>query len=184
MTLKSEMDIKLIEAIQDGIPLVSRPYREIGDRIGMSEQEVVEKIRQFQDYGIIKRFGIVVRHHELGYRANAMVVWDVPDERVQELGKCMGQFEFVTLCYQRTRSLPHWPYNLYCMIHGQDRAVVLKHLSELINHCGIQGIPCEVLFSRRRFKQRGAVYCRDQGNQSALSAVPDGSRKIRIVGNQ
>ncbi|MDH5436118.1 MAG: AsnC family protein [Gammaproteobacteria bacterium] len=160
LMMESESDIRLIEVIQDGIPLVSQPYAAIGKKIGLTESQVIERIKSFQDNGIIKRFGIVVRHHELGYHANAMVVWDIPDDQVQMLGQCLGKFEFVTLCYQRARSLPEWPYNLYCMIHGQNRDVVLNHLSSLIRHCEIQAFPKQVLFSQRRFKQRGAVYCR------------------------
>lgn len=174
MILESDTDIGLIETIQQGMPLVSRPYAAIGERIGLTEAEVIDRIQAFQDNGIIKRFGVIVRHHELGYQANAMVVWNVADHRVAKLGKCIGQFDFVTLCYQRRRSLPEWPYNLYCMIHGRDRETVLSHLSELISHCRIQELPCQVLFSQRRFKQRGAVYCSKEkkGRRQALAGNP------------
>ena len=87
-----------------------------------------------------------------------MVVWDVPDEQVTELGHCLASFDFITLCYRRPRQLPQWRYNLYCMIHGKSRDEVLAHLEWMVNHCGLQSLPHEVLFSRRRFKQRGAVY--------------------------
>ena len=151
-------DVRLIEAIQSGLPLCSRPYAEIGARIGMDEEDVIERIAALQTCGAIKRFGVVVRHHELGYRANAMVVWDVPDERVAALGRCLGGFDFITLCYRRPRRLPDWPYNLFCMIHGQDRQAVLEQVAFLVTRCDLQNIPHRVLFSKRRFKQRGAVY--------------------------
>jgi DNA-binding Lrp family transcriptional regulator len=110
--------------------------------------------------GVIKRMGVVVRHHELGYRANAMVVWDVPDEEVSQLGTCLGKLEFVTLCYRRPRRLPAWRYNLFCMIHGHDREEVLARVEEMRRGCGLQHIAYEVLFSTRRFKQCGARYAR------------------------
>lgn len=151
-------DARLIEAIQSGLPLCSHPYAEIGARIGMDEGAVMERIAALQACGTIKRLGVVVRHHELGYRANAMVVWDVPDERVAALGRCLGGFDFITLCYRRPRRLPDWPYNLFCMIHGQDRLAVLEQVNFLVARCGLQDIPHRVLFSKRRFKQRGAMY--------------------------
>ena len=114
---------------------------------------------------MIKRFGVVVRHHELGYQANAMTVWNIPDEMVSELGPCMGQFEFVTLCYRRPRRLPQWPYNLFTMIHGQDRNDVLVNIQTLVTSCGLEDIEHEVLFSTRRFKQRGAIYHKSEIKQ-------------------
>ncbi len=153
-----EPDRKIVAGIQSGLPLVSRPYAEIGKAIGMPEAEVIERIQGLLERGLIKRMGVVVRHRALGYRANAMVVWDIPDEQVSELGKCMGCFEFVTLCYRRPRRLPDWRYNLFTMIHGRNREEVMDKLAFLIRRCRIENIAHEVLFSRRCFKQRGAIY--------------------------
>jgi len=151
-------DQSLIRAIQRGLPLVSRPYAQIAADLGLDEASVLARIDRLKREGIIKRLGVVVRHRELGYRANAMVVWDVPDEEVTELGRCLSHFDFVTLCYRRPRRLPQWRYNLFCMIHGQDREAVLEKYRMLVKRCGLEDIPRAVLFSRRRFKQRGAVY--------------------------
>ena len=156
-----ELDRQIITVIQTGMPVSSKPYLEIGKQLGITEDEVIARIKKFSDDGVIKRFGIVVRHHELGYRANAMTVWDIPDEKVSELGVCMGKFDFVTLCYRRPRRLPAWPYNLFTMIHGQDRDHVLKNIEVLVGRCGLQDISYDVLFSTRRYKQRGAIYHRD-----------------------
>ncbi len=156
--LADATDRRLLAAIQHGLPLVSRPYAEIAARLGLSEEQVTARLARLKEVGVIGRFGVVVRHHELGYRANAMVVWDAPDDRVIELGRCLAEFEFITLCYRRPRRLPQWRYNLYCMIHGKSRDEVLSHLAWMVEHCGLQSLPREVLFSRRRFKQCGAVY--------------------------
>ena len=153
-----EADRRLLAAIQQGLPLVPRPYDEIGARLGLTEAQVIARLAHLKDSGVIRRFGVVVRHHELGYSANAMVVWDVPDGQVAELGRCLSGFDFITLCYRRPRRLPAWRYNLYCMIHGKNREEVLAHLEWMVNHCGLQNLTHEVLFSRRRFKQRGAIY--------------------------
>lgn len=153
-----ELDYALVAAIQDGLPLVERPYAAIAAAIGTSEAHVLGRLAQLLDHDIIKRLGIVVRHHELGFCANAMVVWNIPDGRVDEVGHCIGASGLVNLCYQRPRRLPAWPYNLFCMIHGKDRDAVLAHHAHLRDQCGLHGFDCEVLFSTRRFKQTGARY--------------------------
>ncbi len=148
----------LIDAIQDGLPLVARPYLRIAERLGWSEQQVIDRIEKMLESGVIKRLGVVVRHHELGYRANAMVVWDVPDDSVDQLGYLLGRQDCVTLCYQRPRRLPKWPYNLFCMVHGRDRDDVLACVERMVEGLGLKDINKSVLFSGRRFKQRGARY--------------------------
>jgi len=154
------LDHALLAELAGGLPLCERPYAAIGARLGLAEDDVIGRLQRMQSSGVIRRFGVVVRHHELGYRANAMVVWDVPDAAVDALGRCLGGFEFVTLCYRRPRHAPHWPYNLFCMIHGQDRDEVLASVGLLVEACGLQDVRHEILFSRRRFKQRGARYAR------------------------
>jgi len=148
----------LIDAIQDGLPLIARPYRQLAERLGWSEQHVLDKLQQMLESGVIKRLGVVVRHHELGYRANAMVVWDVPDKDIDQLGYQLGRQDCVTLCYQRPRRLPQWPYNLFCMVHGKDRDDVLACVARMVEGLGLEQLHKSVLFSGRRFKQRGARY--------------------------
>ena len=138
--LLDETDRRLLAAIQSGLPLVPRPYAELGARLGLSEVEVMARLQQLQTRGVIRRFGVVVRHHEVGYGANAMVVWDVPDAQVRELGRCLSGFDFITLCYRRPRHLPQWRYNLYCMIHGKTREDVLSNLEWMVNRCGMQSL--------------------------------------------
>ena len=160
-----QQDKALITLIQTGLPLSPSPYADLGKDLCMSEQEVMERLKRLMQDDIIKRFGVVVRHHELGYRANAMTVWNVPEEQVSELGMCIGQFDFVTLSYRRPRRLPDWPYNLFTMIHGQDRDHVLENIQFLIERCDLDKIEHQVLFSTRRFKQRGAIYHPSSQNQ-------------------
>jgi len=148
----------IIEAMQGGLALTSRPFARIAERVGTDEQTVIETVRELRAAGTIKRFGVVVRHHELGYRANGMLVMDVPDESVESTAGRLAEDPAVTLCYRRPRRPPAWPYNLFCMIHGQDRDSVQKKISALRRATGIHELPYCVLFSRRRFKQRGARY--------------------------
>jgi DNA-binding Lrp family transcriptional regulator len=151
-------DAALIRAIQDGLPLVERPFALIGERLGLDEQAVIERIERLLAAGAIKRFGVVVRHQELGYRANGMAVWDIPDARVDQLGDCIGRMPFVTLCYRRPRRLPDWPYNLFTMIHGRNRESVLARVEQIKQNLGLHRVEAAVLFSGRRYKQRGARY--------------------------
>lgn len=108
-----------------------------------------------------------MRHQELGYRANAMVVWDLPDGEVDAIGARIGTIPFVTLCYRRPRRPPDWPYNLFTMIHGRNREAVLGQVEALEQSLGRGPIPHAVLFSGRRFKQRGALY---RGPEAPLTA--------------
>ena len=149
---------RLVAAIQGGLPLVSRPYKNIAEQIGISEMDCIQRLKNWLDNGTINRLGVVVRHRELGYRANAMVVWDIADEKISQVGSCFAEVDFVNLCYQRPRHLPEWRYNLFCMIHGQDRAEVLERVEQLAEQCLDEKPAYEVLFSCRRFKQRGARY--------------------------
>ena len=154
----SATDRQLLAALQDGLPLSARPYADIGKTIGLSERDVIARLAALRDAGVVKRLGLVVRHHENGYRANAMVTWDVPDAQVSELGRTLAAYPFVTLCYRRVRQPPVWPYNLYCMIHGKDRGTVEESIRVLTSDGGMADYPHQVLFSRRRFKQRGAYF--------------------------
>ncbi len=135
-----------------------RPYAEVAARIGLSEAEVISRLGRLIECGVVRRLGLVVRHHELGYRANAMAVWDVADQDVDAMGRRLAACDFVTLCYRRRRRPPAWPYNLFCMIHGRDRDKVLARIARLNGEPGLHARPRAVLFSHRRFKQRGARY--------------------------
>ena len=150
-------DALLLAQLAEGLPICSRPYAVMGERIGLSELDVIERIAYLQKTGMIKRLGIIVRHATLGYRANAMIVWHIPQADVDVVAQKMLQFSFVTLCYQRPM-LPEWPYNLYCMIHGKNKETVHYQLAQLIEHCDLGTVEKQILFSSRCFKQRGAVY--------------------------
>ena len=154
----SDHERRLVAALGDGLPLVARPFDEIARQVGISTEQVMQTLSTMQADGRIKRFGLIVRHHELGYRANAMTVWDIADDKVAQVGRCFGEFDFVTLCYRRPRRLPDWPYNLFCMVHGQKRDDVLEQVEQLARTCGADAAARDVLFSSRRFKQRGAHY--------------------------
>jgi len=160
-----EMDRSLLATLQEGLPLVSRPYHLLARQLGLSERTVLERLRYWLEQGVIKRLGVIVkrlgvivRHRALGYRANAMVVWDIPDAKVGAAGRALATEAGVNLCYRRPRRLPHWPYNLFCMMHGREHEQVLERVGQIRVNRGLATYPHAVLFSTRCFRQRGAYY--------------------------
>ena len=153
-----EAERRLISVLQEGLPLFIRPFALIAERIGASESEVLGRIGRWLEEGAIKRFGVVVRHRELGYTANAMLVHDIPDALVARIGRALAEEAAVTLCYRRPRHLPDWPYNLFCMIHGRERGEVERIIDDLRRRHGMASMAHDVLFSLTRYKQQGARY--------------------------
>ena len=159
-------DQQLITLIQDGFELSEKPFASIAKQLAVTEQQVIDRLAQLKADGTIKRLGVIVRHRELGFKANAMVVWDIPEHRVAEVARRIASFDCVTLCYQRPRQLPEWSYNLFSMIHGKDRDTVLQRLEDIVDVLELNDIKHKPLFSTRRFKQRGARYFKTPVGQS------------------
>lgn len=151
----SDLDVQIIKELQNGLPLAGRPYKIIGDRLKMSEEELIKRVRVLIENGIIRRFGAAVRHQDLGFKANAMVVWDVPDDNINDVGGKMAGFREVTHCYQRPR-YPKWPYNLFTMVHGRSREECAKIAGEISQAVGISGY--ELLFSTAELKKISMRY--------------------------
>ena len=97
----NELDKKIIQLIQGDLPLEPRPFAVLSERIGIPEEELVERLKALKEQGVIRRFGATLRHQEAGFSANAMVAWIVPEERIREVGETMAGFREVTHCYQR-----------------------------------------------------------------------------------
>ena len=162
VTALSPFDRELLAAIEDGLPVVRDPYAEVARWLDVGEEVVISRLSALHEAGIITRFGFVVHHRELGYCANAMVVWDFDDEVLEKAAGRIAAAKYVTLCYQRPRRPPRWRYNLFCMIHGTSRETVRRQIADLVERVGrelgLDAVPHAVLFSRRRFKQCGARF--------------------------
>lgn len=154
----TDLDHQLIALLSEGLPVSPRPYWVLAAALGWEEEEVLARLHALKDGGVIRRMGVIVRHLELGYRANGMVVWDVPDERIATVAPRLAADPRVTLCYRRPRRPPDWPYNLFTMIHGTDRDAVRGAVEALAAREELADIPHEILFSTARYKQRGALY--------------------------
>lgn len=160
---RDQRDRSILAAIEDGLPLVEYPYRTVAGKLELREAEVIARLEHLVAAGVVTRFGCVVRHGKLGYKANAMAVWDVPDEMVDDVAASFARNPSVTLCYLRPRRPPLWPYNLFCMVHAKSRADAHAAIDE-INLQADTGLNRQaVLFSTRCFKQRGAVFSDTRG---------------------
>jgi DNA-binding Lrp family transcriptional regulator len=152
-----EADWPLAALVERGLPLVARPYDGWAAALGCSVRDVLDTLARWLAEGTLKRFGTIVRHHELGFAANAMAVFDVPDALVDAFGQRLARDSGASLAYRRERADAAfgWPYNLFCMVHGRDRDAVRGVLAGLRARCGLADMPHDVLFSSRRFKQTG-----------------------------
>ena len=147
-------DHALAACVEQGLPISARPFDAWAHDCGCTPDVVIERLQQWLLAGTLKRFGVVVRHHELGFAANAMTVFNVPDDLVDGLGEALSRQTGVTLAYKRERA-EAWPFNLYCMVHGTHRAAVLEVIERVITASRLDAFPSEILFSTRRFKQTG-----------------------------
>ena len=148
-------DRKLISITQAGLPVEASPYKTVADNIGITQQEVIQRLKQMLASGIIRRIGAVPNHYRLGLTANGMTVWDVDEKKIIELGDIIGQLDFVSHCYQRPKHLPTWRYNMFAMVHGHTRDEV-DEKTKLI--AGLLGENCrahETLFSSAILKKTG-----------------------------
>jgi DNA-binding Lrp family transcriptional regulator len=149
------VDRQIIVATQGGLPRASRPYHAIAERLSISADDVMFRVRRMLDAGVIRRIGAVPNHYALGYKANGMSVWDVPDEHVRQVGKMLGALDFVSHCYHRPRHLPDWPYNLFAMVHGGVRAEVEAKVARIAALLGTDNRGYAVLYSTRILKKTG-----------------------------
>jgi DNA-binding Lrp family transcriptional regulator len=150
-----ELDKKIIGLIQEDLPLDSRPFFTMAVQLGITENEFIERVKSLKKEGVIRRFGATLYHQEAGFGANAMVVWLVPDEKIEELGKVMSAFPEVTHCYHR-KPQRDWKYNLYTMVHGDNEEAVHQIAQRISHKTGMQEYA--LLFSQKEFKKTSMHY--------------------------
>ena len=148
-------DRKIIAATGAGLPLVPEPYAEVGSWLGMSAPEVITRMQAMLETGIIRRVALAPNHYAMGMLANGMSVWDIDDARAEALGTRIGALDFVSHCYLRPRSLPDWPYNLFAMLHGSDRAEVEAKRAKVAALLGDACRSHDILYSTRILKKTG-----------------------------
>ncbi|MFC1814442.1 Lrp/AsnC family transcriptional regulator [Thermodesulfobacteriota bacterium] len=151
----TELEKKIIAAVQQNIPVTKRPYLEMAASLGVSEKTFLKTLQGLCDKGFIRRFGATIRHQKSGYTANAMAAWQVDEERTDEVGQIMASFPQVSHCYRRNPT-SEWPYNLYTMIHAKDEAACRETASRMADKAGFDVYT--LLFSRKELKKTSMEY--------------------------
>ena len=151
----AQLDRRIVLATQAGLPLDARPYQWLASELGVQPDVLMERFRVMLDEGRIRRIGVVPNHYRLGYSANGMSVWDVPDEDIEAIGKQVGELDIVSHCYHRPRHLPDWSYNLFAMVHGHSQEEVRSKVEQIAQLLGDKVRLHDVLFSTRILKKTG-----------------------------
>ncbi len=146
------IDRSILKKTQDGISFSHAPFRDIAKELGISEEDVVQRLERMQQNEVIRRFGASIGHRVIGITANAMCTWNVPDEEVERIGLMMADFDEVTHCYQRPR-YPDWPYNLFTMVHSYSKKDCEDIIARISKSTGIEDY--RILYSLREFKKTG-----------------------------
>ena len=150
-----DVDRRIIQATQGGLPLVPAPYHAVAEQLDLDPETVMARLRRMVEAGVVRRVGLVPNHYALGVTAKGMSVWDVRDVDIQRVGKQVGALEFVSHCYHRPRTPPGWPYNLFAMVHGRDRHEVERKVTTIAELLGSMQRGHEVLYSTRILKKTG-----------------------------
>ena len=151
----SPIERQIIQATQTGLPLVPEPYQVVANQLGISQQEVMQCLQAMLEKGVIRRIAAVPNHYQLGYRHNGMSVWDIDDNQVDHFGQLIAELPFVSHCYQRPRHLPHWPYNLFAMVHGKTAAEAGQQVDLIASMLGAANRQHTVLYSTKILKKTG-----------------------------
>jgi DNA-binding Lrp family transcriptional regulator len=154
----TDLEKKIIALLQTDIPVVKRPFLAMAETIGISEEKFLKVLNDLNDQGMIRRFGATIKHQNSGYKANAMVAWKVPEERVERVGNIMATFSEITHCYRRNPA-PGWEYNLYTMVHAADEDgcyAIVEKISRDVEETNYT-----LLFSRQELKKTSMKYFED-----------------------
>jgi len=149
------LDRKIIAALQDELPLVAEPYKAIAEQLGITEQLLMDRLAAYRQQGIIRKIGAVLKHREVGYTANALCAWIVPERLQEQVGTSMASHPMVTHCYARSAQAD-WPYNFYTMLHAPTREQCETLAQELADRTGIRQYI--MLFSTKEWKKASMRY--------------------------
>lgn len=149
------LDKKIIRRLQENISITENPYKEIADEFSLSEDELIGKIKSYNKSGILKRIGAILYHRKAGFNSNAMVVWKIEDNNLDEVGKYIASIDKVSHCYER-KPCSAWNYNLYTMIHEKDRESCDKVIQSIAENISVKDY--KVLYSTKELKKTSMKY--------------------------
>lgn len=150
-----DVERRIIRHLQGDLPLTPRPFAVLASKVGISEEELLERIKSLKEQGTLRRFGATLRHQLAGYKANAMVAWYVPEDDMEEIGPLMASFKEVSHCYER-KVQGTWKYNLFTMIHGRSKKECQDIARRIAEHTGIKDYV--FLLSLKEFKKTSPRY--------------------------
>ncbi|MCP3944107.1 MAG: Lrp/AsnC family transcriptional regulator [Desulfobacteraceae bacterium] len=151
----TDLEKKIIALLQTDIPVVKRPFLEMAEKIGISEERFLKVLNDLNDQGMIRRFGATIKHQKSGFKANAMVAWKVDEDRVEKTGNIMATFREISHCYRRNPA-PGWEYNVYTMVHAPDEKqchAIIEKISQAVGEKKYT-----LLFSRQELKKTSMKY--------------------------
>ena len=151
----TEHDKSFIRELQKDMEITDRPFLKPAQNLRISEEKLFERLAYYEELGVMRRFAAILRHRQAGFTANGMIVWNVPEDRISEVGSQLGAFPQVSHCYQRP-TYPDWPYNVFSMIHCKTRDDANQMTQEIQKQIGINDY--KVLFSSREFKKTRVEY--------------------------
>jgi DNA-binding Lrp family transcriptional regulator len=157
----TKLEKRIIASIQDDIAIKERPYLEIAKNLGISQEALLEKLKDLCNRGIIRRFGATIRHQKSGFEANAMAAWEVDEDRIDKVGKILASFSQVSHCYRRNPT-DNWPYNLYTMIHSKDEKSCQEIVRKMSDKASVNTYI--LLFSRKELKKTSMKYFPNDNN--------------------
>ena len=151
----SDRDKEIVKVLQEDFPLCEEPYKVLAEKVGISEEEFLQRVQELVDEKKIRKMGAVIRHREAGFKANALCAWSVPPEKIDDIAKIMSSHPAISHCYDRTTA-PNWNYNLYTMIHAKTRAECEGIIFELAQITGIKSF--QIMYSKKEWKKTGMKY--------------------------
>ncbi len=158
MNMFTDLEKKIIALLQTDIPVVQRPFKEMAEKIGITEEQFLTVLNDLNDRGMIRRFGATLKHQKSGFKANAMVAWNVPEDQVEKTGAIMAGFQEITHCYRRNPA-PGWKYNLYTMVHATSEEECYEIVRQISDAVGQDDY--ELLFSKKELKKTSMKYFED-----------------------
>lgn len=150
-----ELDRRILVAVQGGLPATAQPFDAVAEQVGVAVDELLERLRRLQAAGVVRRIAAVPNHYRLGYLANGMTVWEVPEAAIDEAGRMLAALDHVTHCYRRPPHPPDWPYTLFAMVHGRSRDEVDALVASMAALLGARSRRHAVLYSTRILKKTG-----------------------------
>ena len=151
----SEEDKAAIRALQEDVPLTPRPFDLWGRQVGLSYEELLERAHDLKERKIMRRFSAVLYHRKAGFRANAMGVWKVPEDRIEEVGNAFAHYQAVSHCYERP-TYEDWPYAVFSMVHGRSVEECEAVLDAMAEETGLT--ERDSLYSTREYKKTRVRY--------------------------